>query len=232
MFDGARKMGHIGRACNVQLGCGGQGNELNKPQNSGASRHSRLSPCSFLHHHSRGAPDFWGFCMQVPAYVKKRVCQHLGIDESYKYEDICELIRQETGWPVSDKRRKRPRAIMRYFSEFVREESIEVSDPKNANPEPCCVYVLQSSGPGMHIKVGITRNLKQRISDLRTGSGADLAVLATINCDSWERARYIEKTMHEMLEKYHVGGEWFRKGSWSVLKRFVLPSQILQEEDD
>lgn len=66
------------------------------------------------------------------------------------------------------------------------------------------VYVMQSE-IGL-VKVGITSSLKNRLSQLRSASGLTIKVEATFECD---RARAVEKAVHELLAAHRKHGEWF-----------------------
>lgn len=73
------------------------------------------------------------------------------------------------------------------------------------------LYVITD---GNHFKFGTSRKVYDRVKGLQTGNPRKLSVVATIPDDivqRWWRDDYSCETMfHEMLEEYHVLGEWFR----------------------
>lgn len=54
------------------------------------------------------------------------------------------------------------------------------------------------------IKIGYTKNLKARLSNIQTGCPYTLTVLRTVRENI-----SLEKTIHQELYRYHVRGEWF-----------------------
>ena len=74
-----------------------------------------------------------------------------------------------------------------------------------------CVYFLEaipvpeSAGKRL-VKVGISSQLNNRLSQIRQATPLEINVLATIN---HELARDIEMQWHDTLAKRHVRGEWF-----------------------
>lgn len=87
------------------------------------------------------------------------------------------------------------------------------------DPEPSSNYAgdhARSSRPGCEveyiyfaaskgeIKIGISRDVKQRLTQLKTARG-ELELLGTIKGDL-----DLERAFHKKLKPYHVHGEWFR----------------------
>jgi hypothetical protein len=60
---------------------------------------------------------------------------------------------------------------------------------------------------GTNIKVGKTKNLKQRLSALQTGNANKLCILAYIETGNMNT---LEKQFHRILAEYSVCGEWFK----------------------
>lgn len=67
------------------------------------------------------------------------------------------------------------------------------------------VYFVQAGGPGGSIKIGIARNMRERMSSLQTGCPDMLAVLATMPGGAGE-----ERFLHDVLSAHRIRGEWFR----------------------
>lgn len=72
-------------------------------------------------------------------------------------------------------------------------------------PKKPLVYFVQAA-PGWVIKIGITGNLTNRLTDLRVASGFNLNVLGVIN----EAGRSTERMLHARFSAHRVVGEWFR----------------------
>ena len=73
------------------------------------------------------------------------------------------------------------------------------------NPiKPMYVYIIRL---GMYIKIGIARNVRQRISAIQIGSPYEIVLL---RCWQTMNAREEEKWLHNRLDQYHHRGEWFR----------------------
>lgn len=69
------------------------------------------------------------------------------------------------------------------------------------------IYFIQSGGPGGHIKIGLARSLKGRLSNLQTSTPHELTVLKTVRGD-----RRTERRFHSQFAHLHHRGEWFHPG--------------------
>jgi len=63
------------------------------------------------------------------------------------------------------------------------------------------LYFFEAPGK---IKIGISKNLKQRAADLRRQNGADLVLFAAVP-GSW----HLERHIHKKLSDHRLHGEWF-----------------------
>lgn len=70
---------------------------------------------------------------------------------------------------------------------------------------PCVYFIQRQSGP---IKIGFTKNLKQRLSALRTSSAEPLTLLGHI-----PGGKEIEAELHARLSAHRLKGEWFNAAS-------------------
>jgi predicted GIY-YIG superfamily endonuclease len=87
--------------------------------------------------------------------------------------------------------------------------------PTATNPEGDTVlYVIRRGNDGP-IKIGISRRLKQRISQLQNGSAEKLKVLRMYRMADVERAVHAELEKRSRLE-----GEWFAADLLSLVDRF------------
>lgn len=68
---------------------------------------------------------------------------------------------------------------------------------------PCFVYFVQA-GAGGRIKIGISRNVQNRLTKMRTDAAESLILLAVVPGD---RAK--EQSLHSALGAHRSNGEWF-----------------------
>lgn len=72
----------------------------------------------------------------------------------------------------------------------------------------CSVYIIESTSG--HYKIGISRNPKNRLKQLKMTQGPYKYSLAFFWwCGSREEARFIESDLHRIHGKRRVNGEWF-----------------------
>lgn len=74
------------------------------------------------------------------------------------------------------------------------------------------LYLLENGG---YHKIGITSNLRKRVSVLQSGSPHEIVVVAA---NEVEDRLLWEKRLHEIFIEYHHRGEWY-----------VLPDNIVKE---
>lgn len=60
-----------------------------------------------------------------------------------------------------------------------------------------------------YIKIGITSNLRKRISAIQRGVPFQIAETFYMNIESLADGRKYEKFFKELLKKYNTRGEWF-----------------------
>lgn len=73
------------------------------------------------------------------------------------------------------------------------------------------VYLIACHGPSeTYVKVGMTCNLKRRISEVQTGCPFQIAHAFAIPSEYWEEARGLEKLLHMLLREQRLRGEWYR----------------------
>lgn len=71
------------------------------------------------------------------------------------------------------------------------------------------VYFIQA---GLHlgpIKIGLARNVSQRIRELQTGNPARLYLLGLTYARGYEASR-LERELHRRFAPLRLSGEWFR----------------------
>lgn len=90
------------------------------------------------------------------------------------------------------------------------------------------VYVI--SGPGA-VKIGSTRNLKQRLSALQTSSPTKLSGLFCGQC-SVPNARLVEMAAHKELSADRLAGEWFGATPEAAISAIRVAAQALSVSFD
>lgn len=82
------------------------------------------------------------------------------------------------------------------------------------------VYFVRAETTGL-IKIGISRDMAQRLKALQTGSPDKLAVLGVIRCD---RPVDKEREFHARFRAQHSHGEWFRPSP--ALEAFIAAEAV------
>lgn len=67
------------------------------------------------------------------------------------------------------------------------------------------IYLIKES-ENNYYKIGVSKNIKQRVKQLQTGSAGDIQIL---NSYKSEYAHKIEKALHRKYFQYNIKGEWF-----------------------
>ena len=68
------------------------------------------------------------------------------------------------------------------------------------------VYFISN---GIHVKIGRTKDVLKRFTQLQVGSSDDLELLGIIPFESVEESIEIEKELHNLYKDYCVRGEWY-----------------------
>jgi len=71
------------------------------------------------------------------------------------------------------------------------------------------VYFIQAGDCFSPIKVGYSKNLDYRISQLQTATPNKVRLIATVRCESESNMRFIEETIHHFFRRNRIRGEWF-----------------------
>lgn len=70
------------------------------------------------------------------------------------------------------------------------------------------VYFIQAGETA--IKIGVTDNIENRLTNLNTGNHEPLNLLWQIDCPSRNKAEETEQSLHSFFKDYHIKGEWFK----------------------
>jgi len=86
------------------------------------------------------------------------------------------------------------------------------------------VYVIREVGTN-HIKIGISRNAKTRLSELQVSNPRRLALVFTFET---KHATKLEGELHERYRKHHISGEWFDLNPNKILNDARINTAITQ----
>jgi hypothetical protein len=96
------------------------------------------------------------------------------------------------------------------------------------------VMVTKTGETVRHFKIGITRNLSQRLRAVQNGCPTPITSVMSVILPNRCQAERAEKEMHGLLEPYHLNGEWFafdmsnltHKAAFNGAARMVLDRQL------
>lgn len=82
------------------------------------------------------------------------------------------------------------------------------------------LYVLRTAGTDLY-KIGITKDLKKRLSNIQTGSPIPIEIYAFYPTEEYKS---LEQSLHKLFHKRTIGGEWFKlsKEDINELHTFAL----------
>ncbi|NQY01104.1 MAG: GIY-YIG nuclease family protein [Flavobacteriaceae bacterium] len=103
---------------------------------------------------------------------------------------------------------------MDYFKQCVRDKLIKNVDLGSID-DPCGKYFLyliteRNYEVGDYLKVGFTRNLKNRITMLQTGNPRNLGYALVMSAPSRKIVRNLEKGFKDYFKNQLVKNEWFK----------------------
>jgi len=97
-------------------------------------------------------------------------------------------------------------SLIHAFNEFQKSYSEVLNgDSILQKNQQCFIYFFKTI---YGVKIGITKNIKKRVSQYKTHSPLDIEVFCSVLCDI-KLALSIEKKLHELLSKFNIQGEWF-----------------------
>jgi hypothetical protein len=70
------------------------------------------------------------------------------------------------------------------------------------------IYAIESKLG--YVKIGVTDNLKRRISGIQSGHPVKLKIITTWDLEDEELERRVEQRLHRQLARYKTSGEWFK----------------------
>ena len=92
-------------------------------------------------------------------------------------------------------------------------------------------FHLYAVSDGEYVKIGVSKNHKDRIKKMQTGSSKHLSLIWTcfVANDSREGLRQ-EKKLHRALSKYHIRGEWFDPGCMRIVDGWTIKNRDSLEQ--
>lgn len=98
-----------------------------------------------------------------------------------------------------------PRAVYESVQDYIRQTCPRFSEPQRRDEGRQFVYFIGTAdGP---VKIGLTRDVRQRLESLQTGSPVKLEILAYCEGDRW-----LERQYHTFFATQRLHGEWFGRG--------------------
>ena len=91
------------------------------------------------------------------------------------------------------------------------------------------VYFIQAGKNGSPIKIGVTKDLDERMRTLQTANPYPLTCKAAIPCFDKAVAYKLEAYLHRHLHEFRMQGEWF-KGRFGNLKKLVAKYEKMKHE--
>jgi len=86
-------------------------------------------------------------------------------------------------------------------------------------------HVGQSNLDHMRVKIGYSKHVKKRVSQLQTGNPDRLCLMGEIRTTDREEDCRIEQSLHNRCDEHRLGeGEWFCLGSQNVIEMLKLHS--------
>lgn len=98
--------------------------------------------------------------------------------------------------------------------------------PKRSLRAPEFVYFLRAETTRL-IKIGVSRDIRQRIVALQTGSPDKLVLMGIIRCDA---PKDFERELHSRFGRDRSHGEWFRPSE--ALEALIAQRAVSLQEDD
>ncbi len=93
------------------------------------------------------------------------------------------------------------------------------------------LYIVRSLGTS-NFKIGVTQNLKQRVSNIQTGNPNQIEIYNYYRTD---KAWILERYLHKKYKQYNIGGEWYELDFNSLnqlhkdIKDFIQGTLTFQE---
>lgn len=91
----------------------------------------------------------------------------------------------------------------------------------------CFLYFIQAEEQGP-IKIGIAKNVENRLKSLQSSNPEKLKVLKKFKLSSRDKAKELELRFHRFFRHTRIIGEWFRYKPFSV--RYI--KDLFLEEDE
>lgn len=163
--------------------------------------------------------------MKIPANLLSNLAAHLGLSSGASpnpsYQILCDAISAKLGVPTTAHQKHRKTRILSY----IKKHNSEITGLSNGSEYgEYCIYIIQKGGGGFPIKIGFTRNIKDRIKTLETGSEHPLFLIGVLYAKNKGQAIEIEKGIHSIIAPHRMAGEWFNRESVKLLHKIgIIP---------
>lgn len=138
--------------------------------------------------------------------------------------------RPRFGWRVPVAALERPKRVLSYSEDIaqVAERAAQwKADGRYDDPAPPpkveIVYVIRA-GVGRTVKIGTTKDIKQRVASLQIGNPDTVRCIVTTL-----GGKSVEAELHERFRHLLVRGEWFRYGP--EIREFVREQKRLRKKE-
>ena len=92
------------------------------------------------------------------------------------------------------------------------------------------VYLVKSGNDvRAPIKIGVAKDVDQRIYDMQTGNPSELFLIAKMPFNSPRLAYHIENMLHKKFRKKRIRGEWFK---WNIKMKIISDICNVDINDD
>lgn len=105
--------------------------------------------------------------------------------------------------------------------------------PKQPTVKTAKKHWLYAISNGEELKLGFSKNPKQRLLDLQTATTKKLSLIWQYPLGPCQaiQAQIIEKRLHELCKAHRIRGEWFHKGAENLLHEFRCTGPLPAENN-
>ena len=91
-------------------------------------------------------------------------------------------------------------------------------------------WIVYFISDGEFVKIGVTNNIKERLSDLQVGNARKLTVMLEIWVVSKKAAHEVEWKLHSLFSDYLMNGEWFDIQDKLIWKLWLMYYKTYESE--
>jgi Meiotically up-regulated gene 113 len=147
---------------------------------------------------------------ELEAWLRSLADQSLPPDTIHSYGDA---VRQFFTWCHQGHQIMPPREELRAIADELDRQNtlrknrrVTADKRKHKRRALAVVYLISDQEAGV-FKIGISMNVNDRITALRSESGRNLLLLKSWNCND---SLFVERSLHWTFKEHRIHGEWFR----------------------